>query len=209
MHWGGLAGFGAIAAVTAVVATAPETRRYPLPVSVARERLASAPLPNALTAFAGGKVAVIREEGALLWRLGDLSSRSVGRVTLQQDGASTEVTFSFDLADNAINGSPLSNTLMTKSMAESIFAEHVDSVLGGRPFDPMRSMIVTAREMQTNPEMLKQYGEALNQHFSEVSSMLNEDFAPDPYAMGSRPTGGRAATRPNPDSYKPMIDVSN
>lgn len=208
MHWGAFAGIGAIAAVTTAVATAPDSRRYPLPTSVARERLAATPLPDALVAFAGGKVSLVREEGALVWRLGDPGSRSIGRVTLERDGASTDVTVSFDLADNAIPGSRLAGTMMTKSMAESMFAEHVDSVLGGRPFDPMRSMMVTAREMQANPQMLKDHGEAIGQHFNEVSAMLNEDMAVDPGLFAGTEVGRRAATQPNENSFKPMTDVS-
>jgi hypothetical protein len=208
MHWGGVAGIGVVAAVTAAVATAPDTRRYPLPATVARERLAAAPLPAALLAFAGGKSALVREDDALVWRLGDLDHRSIGRVTLDQDGASTEVTVRFDLADNAIDGSPLSATRMTKSMAESMFAEHVDSVLGGRPFDAQRSMMATALEMQANPQMLKDYGEAIGQQFNQVSAMLNSDLGGDPYFVSERPTGGRAATRPDENSFKPMIDLS-
>lgn len=208
MHWGGIAGLGAIAAVTAAVATAPDSRRYPLPVSVARERLAAAPLPEALLAFAGGKAALAREDGALVWRLGGPDRCSIGRVTLEQDGASTEVTVSFDLADNAIEGSRLSGTRMTKSMAESMFTEHVDSVLAGRPFDPMRSMLGTAREMQANPEMLKDYGEAIGQQFNDVSAMLNSDFEADPALLAGTPAGRRAATQPNENSFKPMTDVS-
>ena len=208
MHWGGIVGLGAIAAVTTAVATAPDSRRYPLPESVARERLAAAPLPEPLLAFAGGKATLVREAGALVWRLGDPGSRSIGRVTLERDGASTEVTVSFDLADNAIQGSRLARTMMTKSMAESMFAEHVDSVLGGRPFDPMRSMLGTAREMHANPQMLKDYGEAIGQQFNDVSAMLNADLQADPALLAGTEVGRRAATQPNENSFKPMTDVS-
>jgi hypothetical protein len=208
MHWGGVAGVGAIAAVAAAVATAPESRRYPLPESVARERLAAAPLPEPLRAFAGGKVVLVREDGGLLWRLGDLEHRSTGRVTLERAGASTEVTMSFDLADNAFGESRLSGTMLTRSMAKSMFVEHVDSVLGGRPFDAQRSMVGTALEMQANPRMLEEFGEAVGQQFNDVSAMINADFGPDPHFVSNRPVGGRAATRPNENSFQPMIDVS-
>lgn len=207
MHWGGVAGFGAIAAVTAVVATAPDTKRYPLPESVARERLAAAQLPAPLVAFAGGKVVLVREDGGLLWRMNDLEHRSTARVSLERDGAATNVTIRFDLADNAMGGSPIAGTMITKSMAKSMFAEHVDAVLSGRPFDPQRSMMTTALEMQANPRMLEEYGEAIGQQFNEVSTMLNADLEAQRWESGPA-HGGRAATKPNENSFKPMIDVS-
>ena len=79
---GGFAGLGGIAAVTAVAVTGPEVYRYPITETVARERLASTPLPEPLLAFAGNKAALVREDGALVWNLGDAGNRSVGRVTL-------------------------------------------------------------------------------------------------------------------------------
>lgn len=204
MHWGifGLGGVGGLAAVTAVVVNGDELRRYPVPASVARERLASAPLPQPLLAIAGGRVAVLRQDGALVWQLGDSEHRSVGRAEFEADGASTDVRFRFDLADNALGGSPIGATTLTKSMAEEMFVEHVDSVLGGRPFDMQRMGFELAREMQANPQMLKDYGDAVGQHFNEVATMLNEnsEFSTIPSAPR---VDGRDAVEPNRDSYQP------
>jgi hypothetical protein len=205
MHWGGFTAIGGVAAaVTAVVVTGEEVRRYPLPVSVARERLATAPLPEPLTAFAGQNVVVIREEGALLWHFGDAEHRSEGRVTLEGEGASTNVTVRFDLADNALGDSPMGATMMTKSMAENMFREHVDSLLGGRPFDMQKMGMALAQEMQANPEMLKEFGAALDQQFQEVATVMNETAAPQSVTIQSGDS--RAATQPNPDSFRPMIN---
>ena len=207
MHWGGFTAIGGVAAaVTAVVVTGEEVRRYPVPVSVARERLATAPLPEPLAAFAGQNVVVIREEGALLWRFGDTEHRSEGRVTLQGEGASTNVTVRFALADNALGNSPMGATMMTKSMAENMFREHVDSVLGGRPFDMQKMGMAMAQEMQANPQMLEEYGNAINDQFNSVSAMLSENVDDD-YTLAVPERGdGKAATRPNNDSFKPMIN---
>ena len=205
MHWTGFAAIGGVAAaVTTVVVTAEEVRRYPVPVSVARERLAAAPLPEPIAAFASHEFVVIREDGALVWRFGDAEHRSEGRVTLEGEGASTNVTVRFELADNALGESPIGATLMTKSMAENMFREHVDSVLGGRPFDMQKMGMAMAQEMQANPEMLKEFGSALDQQFQEVATMMNETTAPQivPIQSGD----GRAATQPNPDSFRPMIN---
>ena len=205
MHWGGFAGLGGIAAVTAVAVTGTEVYRYPITESVARERLASAPLPEPLLAFAGNKSALLREDGALVWNLGDSDNRSVGRVTLERDGASTNVTISFDLSDTAMGDSPLGRTRLTRGMAEGMFKEHVDSVLLGRPFDANRSMMGVAQEMQANPEVMREYGQALGGMFNEVAATMNEtaeysNFPP-------RQPDGREAVEPNRDSYRPMTNL--
>ena len=206
MHWGGLAGLGGIAAVTAVAVTGPEVYRYPITETVARERLASTALPEPLLGMVGHKVAMVREDGALVWNLGQPGNRSVGRVTLDGDGASTNVTISFDLSDKVLGDSPLSKTRLTRSMAEAMFKEHVDSVLLGRPFDANRSMIGVAQEIQANPEVMREYGQALGDQFNEVATMLNEtsEFSSFP---PSQPAGGREATRPDPDSYRPTTNL--
>lgn len=206
MHWGGLFGLGGIAAVTAVAVSGPEVHRYPITETVARERLASAPLPEPLLAFAGHKASLVREDGGLAWTLGAADSRSVGRVTLEGDGAATDVTISFDLADNALGGSPMANTRLTESMAEGMFREHVDAVLSNRPFDPHRSMLGTAQELQANPEVMREYGQAIGDQFNEVATMLNENAELTTFPP-SQPTGGQAATRPDPDSYRPTTPL--
>ena len=208
MHWAGFTAIGGVAAaVTAVAVTGEEARRYPVPVSVARERLAAAPLPEPLAAFAGQTVVVIREEGALVWRFGDPEHRSEGRVTLEGEGASTNVTVRFDLADNALGESPIGATMMTKSMAENMFREHVDSVLGGRPFDMQRMGMALAQEMQANPKMLEEYGDAIGDQFNSVSAIISEDVE-DLDIHDSQPVpDGRAATRPHENSFRPMTDL--
>ena len=205
MHWGGFAGLGGIAAVTAVAVSGPEVHRYPIMESVARERLASAPLPEGLLAFAGHKSALIREDGALVWNLGDSDNRSVGRVTLERDGASTNVTVDFDLSDTAMGDSPLSTTRLTRSMAEAMFNEHVDSVLTGRPFDANRSMMGVAQEIQSNPEVMREYGQAIGGMFNEVAETMNEtaDFSTFPPPQPN----GRDAVEPNPDATRPTTHL--
>lgn len=205
MHWGGFTAIGGVAAaVTTVVVTGEDVRRYPVPVSVARERLATAPLPEPLAGIAGDKIIMIREEGALVWHLGASDSRSEGRVILEGKGASTDVTVRFDLADNALGGSPLGATIMTKSMAETLFREHVDSVLGGRPFDMQKMGMEMAQEMQANPQMLEEYGEAVGDHLNGVAAMLNDTMAVENVPAQPR---GSDSTKANPDSFKPMTEL--
>ncbi|HET9354694.1 MAG TPA: hypothetical protein VFO42_00865 [Sphingomicrobium sp.] len=201
MQWGVIAGMSGIAAVTAVAVSGPEVRRYAIPESVARERLAAAPLPETLLGMAGHRSVLIREDGALVWNLGGPDNRSVGRVTLEGEGASTNVTVSFDLSDTALGDSPLSKTRLTRSMAESMFAEHVDSVLSGRPFDAQRSMMVTAQEIQSNPEVMREYGQALGDQFNEVANVINETS--EYSSFPPRQPDGRDAVEPNRESYQP------
>jgi len=203
MHWGGLVGLSGIAAVTVLVVSGPEVRRYPILETVARERLATTPLPEPLLDMAGHQVSLVREDGALVWHLGDAKRRSVARVTIEGDGASTNVTIDFNLADKALGDSPISKTRLTRSMAESIFAEHVDSVLGRRPFDAQRMMTGTAREIQANPEMLQEYGEAIDDQFNDVAKMLNGSMNVENMPV-DQPIDGLAATRPTDGSFKPM-----
>ncbi len=205
MHWGGLAGLGGIAAVTAVAVTGPEVYRYPVTETVARERLASTPLPQAL-GMAGHKPALVREDDALVWNLGGPDNRSVGRVTPEGEGASTNVTISFDLSSNALGESPLSKTRLTRSMAEAMFKEHVDSVLAGRPFDANRSMIGVAQEIQSNPEVMREYGQALGDQFNEVAEIINENSEYSTTPTGSQ-VDGRDAVEPNRDAYQPMTNL--
>ena len=206
MQWGVIAGMSGIAAVTAVAVSGPEVYRYPITETVARERLASTPLPEPLLAFAGHKAALVREDGALVWNLGDADNRSVGRVTLERDGASTNITIHFDLSDTAMGDSPLSATRLTRGMAEGMFKEHVDAVLTGRPFDPNRAMIGLAQEMQADPEVMREFGRALGDQFNEVAATINEMSDPSLYPP-AQPPGGQEATQPNRDSYKPMTNL--
>ena len=205
MHWGGFAGLGGIAAVTAVAVTGPEVTRYPIMETVARERLASSALPEELLGMAGHKVALLREDGALVWKLGEDGNRSVARVTLDGDGASTDVTVSFDLSDTALGDSPLSTTRLTRSMAEATFKEHVDSVLSGRPFDANRSMMGVAQEIQANPEVMREYGQALGGMFNEVAETINETA--DYSSFPPRQPDGRDAVEPNPDATRPTTNL--
>lgn len=206
MQWGVLAGASGIAAVTAVAVSGPEVYRYPITESVARERLASTPLPEALLAFAGYKSALVREDGALVWNLGEPGDRSVGRVTLERDGASTNVTISFDLSENALGESALGKTRLTRSMAEAMFKEYVHSVLTGRPFDANRSMMGVAQEIQADPEVMREYGQALGDQFNEVAEMMNEsaEFAVMP---GETVVDGREAVAPNRDATRPTTNL--
>lgn len=206
MQWGVIAGMSGIAAVTAVAVSGPEVYRYPITQTVARERLASTPLPEPLLAFAGHKSALVREDGALVWNLGDPGNRSVGRVTLERDGASTNVTISFDLSDKALGDSPLSATRLTRGMAEGMFKEHVDAVLTGRPFDANRSMMGLAQEMQANPEVMREYGQALGGMFNEVAATINENAEYSTFPP-TQPEGGHELTRPDPDSYRPTTNL--
>ena len=206
MHWGGLFGLGGLAAVTAVAVSGPEVHRYPLPESIVRERLATAALPQELLGMVGTQVAMVRVDGGLVWNIGAPGSRSVGRVTLDGQGAATDVTIHFDLADNALGDSPMGRTRLTRSMAEGMFTEHVDSVLRGRPFDPHRSMLGTAQEMQSDPQVMRKFGQALGDQFNEVSEVINDnaEFATFP---PPQPPGGEAATRPDPESYRPTTPL--
>lgn len=206
MQWGVFAGVSGIAAVTAVAVSGPEVYRYPITETVARERLASTPFPEVLLGMAGHKLAMVREDGALVWNLGDPDNRSVGRVTLEGDGASTNVTISFDLSDTALGQSQLSKTRLTRSMAEAMFKEHVDSVLTGRPFDANRSMIGVAREIQSNPEVMREYGQAIGDQFNEVAEMMNEsgEFAVMP---SETVVDGREAVAPNRDATRPTTNL--
>lgn len=195
-----MAGLGGVAAVAAVVATGPEVRRYPITRTVAVERLATTPLPEPLLDMSGHRVSLVREGGALAWYLGDADHRSIGRVTLEADGAATKVTINFQLADNALGYSPVSKTRLTRSMAESIFAEHVDSALARRPFDVRRMMKGTAREIETNPEMLRAYGKAIDDQFNGVATMLNDgkyagDMTTGQSSAVPRAAGGESSTQ--------------
>ncbi len=204
MHWGIVSGLGGVTLVSAAVVTADDVRRYPLPLSVAGQRLAASPLPQALLSFGGGPAILTREGDAFVWRLGDADHRSIGRVTLAGDGAATNVTISFDLADNALGGSRLAATGLTKSMAESIFAEHVDAVLGGRPFDQQRMTQSAALELQANPRMLKEFGDAIRQDMIGVADMFK-----DMDGESTTSTDPEAATRPNENSFEPMTDLTS
>lgn len=178
MKFFAVAGLSGIAAVTAVVVSGPEVRRYPITEKVALERLSTAPLPEPLLDMSGHQVSLVRVDDALVWYLDDIEHRSVGRVALEGEGASTNVTIEFDLADGALGDSPIAKTRLLRSMAESIFAEHVDSVLSKRPFDAQRMMMVPAREIQADPEVLQEYGEAVDRQFNDVATMLNKRGGP-------------------------------
>lgn len=205
MNWGGWIGIGGIAAVTAVVVTGDEVRNYPVPVSVARERLASTPLPEALSGM-GGAVSMSRQEHGLRWRLGDPDRQSEARVSLEGDGATTNVTIHFDLSDKALGGSRLAATGLTKALAESIFTEHVDAVLGGRSFDQRRMALGAARELQANPNLLKEYGEAIRQDMLDTAKLLENQGS----SIESVPVDyPGSATRVDPKSYKPMTNPGN
>lgn len=173
MKFVAMATLGWTAAIAAVVASGEEARRYPIPQSVALERLATTPLPDPLLDMSGHTVSLVRESGGLSWYLGESDHRSVARVTLAPDGAATEVAISFDLAENALGYSPLSKTRLTRSMAESIFAEHVDAALTKRPFNARKMMAGTAREIENDPDILREYGEAVDGQFKDVATMLN------------------------------------
>ncbi len=203
MQWGAFAGMSGIAAVTAVVVAQPETQRYAIPERTAADRLASATLPEPLLGMVGRNFSLVREDGALVWRFGDSGNRSTFRVTLAGDGAATDVGITFDIAANVLGDTPLSDTKMIRSMAEGMFREHVDAVLVGRSFDPHRAMTGMAQQLQSDPEMMREYGQALGDQFNEVATMLNEDFD---VATGDLPDG-RDAVAPNRDATRPTTTL--
>lgn len=203
MHWGVVSGLGGVTLVSVMAVTADDARRYPLPVSVARQRLAASALPEPLMAFGAGQAMLSHEGDVLVWRLGDADHRSIGRVTLEGDGAATKVTVSFDLADNALGASRIAAAGLTRSMAESIFVEHVDAVLGGRPFDRQRMVQSTAAEMKDNPKMLEEFGDAVRHDMIAVSDMFSNMESET--ASVADPA---AATRVDENSFKPMTDLT-
>lgn len=203
MHWGVVSGLGGVTLVSVIAVTADDARRYPLPVSVARQRLAASAPPEPLLAFGAGRAMLSHEGDVLVWRLGDADHRSIGLVTLEGDGAATKVTVSFDLADNALGASRIAAAGLTRSMAESIFVEHVDAVLGGRPFDPQRMVQSTAVEMKDNPKMLEEFGDAVRQDMIAVSDMFSNMESET--ASVADP---KAAARVDENSFKPMTDLT-
>ena len=201
----GVAGLATLVGVS--VLRADDTRRYPLPLTVASNRLAAAGLPEPLRAFGAGSVSLAHDDRGLVWRLGDPDHRSIARAILVGDGASTRVSIRFTLADNALDYSHIGATPMTRSLAKSLVAEHVDSVLGGRAFDQRQVARFAAGDYQANPNMLKQFGEAVRQDMIDVADQLHGTgmFAVAPVIDPERQR--QAATRADPDSVKPTTTL--
>jgi hypothetical protein len=169
---GGIAIAGVVGA--AVMMAEPSSRSYPVPIDVARERLAAAPVPAMLLGVAGRTATLVRTGNILIWHLGDRGSS--GRVTaeLSADGQATRVRLATDIKPDPLGGA-LTASRLYADMADDIFAEYVESAILGRAFDPVKFGQRTAARLQADPSLLAEFGEGISARQQEVSDIITQD----------------------------------
>lgn len=203
LAWGGLGLIGA--STTAWLVTQPESRSYPVPIGTARELLASAPLPSEVLLFGNGKARLSREADGLRWSVGAPNDPMVVKAGLSPDGASTDVRLSITMPRATPPYAGVLKSDLGQEIAHSALEEHVDAVLGGRAYDPMRTMLKSAQRLQAKPEAMKQFGESLRQEMIAAHDHVRRDLetahAPSVDATGDR------ALRPDPKTTEPMIKL--
>lgn len=174
-YWMGLAAISAVGvAATAVVVATPSSKNYAVPIADARDRLASAPLPDMLKSLSGERVTLVQVGDSLIWQLGQASSGGEVRADLSADGPTTDIKLSTAIKPDPLGG-PVTAARLYRDMAEDIFAEHVDAVMYGRPFNAVKFAQLAAKRWQSNPAALAQFGEAVSNQKNAVSDMLSED----------------------------------
>lgn len=177
----GLAG----AAGTALVIAEPSTRSYPVPLEVAKERLAAAPIPGMLLGVTGGPATLVRAGDTLIWQLGERGGQVSAE--LSGDGPSTRVRLITDIKPNPLGG-VLTSSKLYAGMADDIFAEYVESAIVGRPFDPLRFGQRSALRMQADPSSLSELGDGIRATKQEVQEIITKE------ETFNRDAGGLEAT---------------
>ena len=203
LAWGGLGLIGA--STTAWLVAQPESRSYPVPLGTARERLASAPLPSELLLFGRGEARLSRGADGLRWSVGAPQDPMIVEADLSADGASTNVRLSITMPRATPPYASVLKSDVSQEIARSALEEHVDAVLGGRAYDPMRTMLKSAQRLQAKPEAMEQFGESLRQEMIAAHDQVLRDLD----AAHAPPIGKPAdrALRPDPKTTEPMIKL--
>lgn len=203
LAWGGLGLIGA--STTAWIVTQPDTRSYPVPIGTARERLAAASLPPEVLLFGPGDARLTRTADGLRWSVGAADDPMIVEADLSPDGASTDVRLSITMPRATPPYTGILKSDVGQEIARSALEEHVDAVLGGRAYDPMRAMLTSAQRLQAKPEAMQQFGESLRQDMIAAHDQIERDLN-TAHAPPVGPTSDRAL-RPDPKTTEPMIKL--
>lgn len=183
---------------------------YDVPIAQAYSELATMPLPPMLAQATGGsdavKVDTRRLPGSIEWhfRVGD-EEVSLFTARLTAEGPRrTRIRISYE------PGKPLSpeigrltSTRLMRDLAEITMSEQVDAQLENRPFDQSEAMHAMAVHITEHPEIMQEYGHAVNGMFKEVNRQAADAAhgAPSPgYDVdppGLNHSAMEAATRPS------------
>ncbi len=203
LAWGGLGLIGA--STTAWIVTQPDTRSYPVPIGTARERLAAASLPPEVLLFGPGDARLTRTAEGLRWSVGAADDPMIVEAGLSPDGASTDVRLSITMPRATPPYAGILKSDVGQEIARSALEEHVDAVLGGRKYEPMRAMLNAGRRLQDSPEALKQFSQGLRADMIATHEYLEKDLSQ---------SGPQARThdispdyRPDPVTYEPMTKL--
>ena len=154
---------------------------YDVPIAEAYSELATMPLPPMLAQVTGGSdtatVEVRRSEGSINWRFrvgGEDVSIFTARLSPEGPGR-TRIRISYE------PGKPLSpeigrltSSRLMRDLAEITMSEQVDARLEHRPFDQSEAMHAMAVHITEHPEIMQEYGHAVNGMFKEVNRQAAE-----------------------------------
>lgn len=154
---------------------------YDVPIAQAYSELATMPIPSMLAQVTGSpdaaKVDTRRLPGSIEWhfRAGN-EEVSLFTARLSAEGPRrTRVRISYEPAKPL---SPevgrLTSTRLMRDLAEFTMSEQVTARLEHRPFDQKAAMHAWAVYTVDHPEVIKEYGQAVNGMFKEVSRQAAE-----------------------------------
>lgn len=182
---------------------------YDVPIAQAYGELVAMPMPPMLAQVTGGSdaatVEVSRSADTIGWHFrvrGQVVSEFTARLSAEGPNR-TRVRVSYQ------PGEPLSpelgrltSTRLMRDVAEITMREQVDAQLEHRPFDQSDAMHAMAAHITDNPEIVREYGQAVNGMFQEVNRQAadaaNSSSGPAPGpAAGMNHSAMDAATRPS------------
>lgn len=151
---------------------------YAKPYGQAYEELAAMPLlpVTGHTESSNGSMVVERAPGRIAWRI-SAGQMELGHftATLSPVGADrTRVIIHFAAAPAVESRNPILSSQLMTDFARLAMVEQVDARLENRAPDLREIHWAAARHLQANPQLMTEFGTALQAQFKQVEQQLNE-----------------------------------
>ena len=151
---------------------------YDLPIAEVRSRLAAVRIPQMAAMTAAGSdragVQVTSDDQSVRWILDGRTEATFSASLTAEGPARTRVVLDYEPVrlDQGF-GDRLRSTRFMRGIAETSFAEEVDARLEGRIADQEQARRDFARQVASDPEVVRELGVASQEMFKEVSNQLN------------------------------------
>ena len=151
---------------------------YPLTMEQVRDELAAMPFPREAVFSSGASSATVDVDttaNTVSWQL-SVGGRHAAtfRAIMKPVSGGTRVRLDHQLGEVISPADELTSTSFMQSYADANFAERVDAQLEGRSHDPAAAAQVFAKDIDDNPEKVRELGESIRKMHSQIGETFKE-----------------------------------